>query len=490
MNEYTTNTDKANLEEKLIPNSKEYDIEKNEPMTSNLSKYDNYEEQPKPVPYLGLFKYTSKSERTMLIFAFLGSFIQGGMVAFISVILGDGTNDMAKPGADIMKIVSKLSIKATCFGCGLCLISTFANLLWKHIGAKIDIRIKNMFFKSILVQDTAWYDVISPEKITAIYSEDTSNFIKAVGDQNHMACMIIGMATGGFILGFTKAVYFTLILLILAPLIILGCIFWAVAMKKQQSQSKESYIDAGGKAEQAILGIRTVKSLNGEKHEIENYNESIEHASKISRKWGVWAAIGFAVFFFTILLDYSLGFYIGSKLIENGYTNPNTGELYTMSDIVTTFFAVVIGCQSFGMAQPSISAILKGRESAATIYKIINMKPTIHQKDETKISPKSVRGEIEFKNVKFNYPTRPNIKVLENFNMKIPSGKKIALVGGTGCGKSTCIQLLERFYDPLEGEVLIDGIDLKSYNLTSLRKYIGYVGQEPVLFSMSIKENL
>jgi len=74
--------------------------------------------------------------------------------------------------------------------------------------------------------------------------------------------------------------------------------------------------------------------------------------------------------------------------------------------------------------------------------------------------------------------------------MKIEAGKKVAFVGETGCGKSTLIQLIERFYDPLEGEILIDGVNLKDYNLTGLRNFMGYVGQEPVLFAMSIKQNL
>ena len=101
-----------------------------------------------------------------------------------------------------------------------------------------------------------------------------------------------------------------------------------------------------------------------------------------------------------------------------------------------------------------------------------------------------MKGEIEFKNLSFNYPSRPGIKVLENLSFKIPAGSKVAFVGESGCGKSTTIQLIERFYDPSQGEIMIDGQDLKGYDLQVLRKYMGYVGQEPVLFAMTIKENL
>ena len=102
----------------------------------------------------------------------------------------------------------------------------------------------------------------------------------------------------------------------------------------------------------------------------------------------------------------------------------------------------------------------------------------------------NLKGEIEFKNVKFSYPSRRRRRVLNNLSFKIKSGQKVAFVGETGCGKSTTIQLIERYYEPDSGQILIDGANIKDYNLSSLRNKLGYVGQEPKLFAMSIKDNL
>ena len=99
-------------------------------------------------------------------------------------------------------------------------------------------------------------------------------------------------------------------------------------------------------------------------------------------------------------------------------------------------------------------------------------------------------GQISFKSVFFNYPARKDVKILSGLNLDIASGKTVALVGPSGCGKSTCIQLLQRFYDPHEGQVLVDGIDIKKLNVGWLRNNIGIVGQEPVLFDCSIKDNI
>lgn len=109
------------------------------------------------------------------------------------------------------------------------------------------------------------------------------------------------------------------------------------------------------------------------------------------------------------------------------------------------------------------------------------------------MNPKKIqdfRGEVVLKNVEFTYPNRPEQQVLGVMNIRIPAGKKVALVGESGCGKSTIMQLIERFYDVNEGNVEIDGVDVKDLLLHDLRHKIGYVGQEPVLFATSIKENL
>ncbi len=101
-----------------------------------------------------------------------------------------------------------------------------------------------------------------------------------------------------------------------------------------------------------------------------------------------------------------------------------------------------------------------------------------------------LEGNIEFHNVLFNYPARPDIKILNSINFKIKSGSTIALVGSSGCGKSTCIQLLQRFYDPTEGAIFIDNNNIKDLNLDWLRSQIGVVNQEPILFATTIYENI
>ena len=116
--------------------------------------------------------------------------------------------------------------------------------------------------------------------------------------------------------------------------------------------------------------------------------------------------------------------------------------------------------------------------------------PPIDITSDVGISPDHVEGKVEFKDVAFTYPSRPDVLVLENFSVEANVGKTLALVGPSGCGKSTTVQLIQRFYDVDEGTVLLDGKDLRHLNLRWLRRHIGVVSQEPVLFGTTIAENI
>ncbi|POI25012.1 hypothetical protein CIB84_011238, partial [Bambusicola thoracicus] len=174
------------------------------------------------------------------------------------------------------------------------------------------------------------------------------------------------------------------------------------------------------------------------------------------------------------------------------------------------FFSVLIGAFSIGQTAPSIEAFANARGAAYAIFNIIDNEPQIDSYSDAGHKPDHIKGNLEFQNVFFNYPSRPDVEVLfckftltfcfcqpflhaqilKGLNLKVNCGQTVALVGGSGCGKSTTVQLIQRFYDPKEGTITIDGQDLKSLNVRYLREIIGVVNQEPVLFATTIAENI
>nr|GMC50769.1 ABC transporter B family member 20 isoform X2 [Ipomoea batatas] len=153
---------------------------------------------------------------------------------------------------------------------------------------------------------------------------------------------------------------------------------------------------------------------------------------------------------------------------------------------------IVFSFATFALVEPFGLApyILKRRKSLISVFEIIDRVPKIDPDDNAAVKPPNVYGTIELKHVDFSYPTRPEVLVLSNFSLKVNGGQTVAVVGVSGSGKSTIISLIERFYDPIAGQVLLDGRDLKSYNLRWLRNHLGLVQQEPIIFSTTIRENI
>lgn len=141
-------------------------------------------------------------------------------------------------------------------------------------------------------------------------------------------------------------------------------------------------------------------------------------------------------------------------------------------------------------ALPNISFFADAKAAALRICEVTDRTPTIGATEENGEILDQVRGEIEFKDVDFSYPSRPDTQILQRFNLKVHAGETIGLVGSSGSGKSTVISLLERFYDPVNGEILLDGCPLTRLQLKWLRSIFGLVSQEPILFAASIKENI
>lgn len=152
--------------------------------------------------------------------------------------------------------------------------------------------------------------------------------------------------------------------------------------------------------------------------------------------------------------------------------------------------ALIMGTASIASALAFAPNFQKGITAAESIYKLITREPKIVDRPDVSQAPWQSEGNVEFHSVRFSYPTRQEITVLKSLSMAVNKGQKIALVGPSGCGKSTCIQLIQRFYDVDEGSVTIDTYDIRNVSIQNLRKQLGIVSQEPILFDRSIRDNI
>ncbi|XP_067931736.1 ATP-dependent translocase ABCB1-like [Watersipora subatra] len=239
---------------------------------------------------------------------------------------------------------------------------------------------------------------------------------------------------------------------------------------------------SGNIAEEIFSSIRTVAAFGGEKKAEERYANSLKGAVSGGVKKSAVGGMTGGIFWFILYCIIALSFWYGGVLM--------TSECLKPGAILQVLMAVMVGSMSLGNAAPLLDSFSNARAAAGVLYETIDAEVEIDSNSDEGLKPESLEGNIEFRDIHFSYPSRQDVKILNGLNLSVTKGQTVALVGESGCGKSTTVQLLQRYYDTVKGQVLIDGKDLKDYNLSSLRNFMGIVGQEPVLFAASIGDNI
>ena len=243
------------------------------------------------------------------------------------------------------------------------------------------------------------------------------------------------------------------------------------------------YSQANSVASEALSNVRTVTSFGLQHSFLRNYDAAIDFARSMGYKKGFLMGCSLGSMAFTMMASYGIALWFGSTLVRDG-------EL-TAGRALTVFLSSTMGAMTLSQLAPEFRYISEASGAAYEVFRTIDRKSLIDPRDEAgeKID---IQGDVEFRALNFRYPTRPEAHILKNFDLRVRRGQTVALVGQSGCGKSTIVGLIERFYDIEDGFglVLIDGHPIKSLNLKNLRSQIGIVTQEPVLFAKTIFENI
>ncbi|URE35895.1 ABC transporter transmembrane region [Musa troglodytarum] len=232
----------------------------------------------------------------------------------------------------------------------------------------------------------------------------------------------------------------------------------------------------------AIAQVRTVYSFVGESKALNSYSEAIQNTLKLGYKAGMAKGLGIGCTYGIACMSWALVFWYAGVFIRNGQTDG--GKAFT------AIFSAIVGGMSLGQSFSNLGAFSKGKAAGYKLLEIIRQKPSIVQDQSDGKCLAEAHGNIEFKDVTFSYPSRPDVIIFRDFSLFFPAGKTVAVVGGSGSGKSTVVALIERFYDPNQGLILLDNVDIKTLQLKWLREQIGLVNQEPALFATTILENI
>lgn len=367
-------------------------------------------------------------------------------------------------------------------GCTVLIAAFIQTFCWEIACERQIHRLRKVFYCQILRQEISWYDLSDGGDLTTKLSNDLEKVREGIGSKFSMITQYISTFFTGIVIGLCVNWRLTLIILCVSPFLVTVSAALAIVSASTAAREQIKYGLAGYIAEEVLLNIRTIAAFGGELKESKKYELAVEEGRKLAMKKYYLFSILLGSVFVIMYSAYGIAFWYGSNLIVDGISSPGS--------IFTVFFSVMAGAFSVGNALPFINSVSIAIGAASNVFAIIDSKPNIDPYSSQGKKINKIQGKIEFKNVNFTYPTRCSMSVLNNLSLTIEPGQTIALVGCSGCGKSTVGNLLLRFYDPTEGQILLDNFDLKYLNLHWLRQNIGVVSQESVLFGVSIAENI
>uniref|UniRef100_A0A8C9LTL5 ATP binding cassette subfamily B member 1 n=1 Tax=Piliocolobus tephrosceles TaxID=591936 RepID=A0A8C9LTL5_9PRIM len=466
---------------------------------NSKSEKDKKEKKP-TVSVFSMFRYSNWLDKLYMVVGTLAAIIHGAGLPLMMLVFGEMTDTFANVGnlGDLLNMTNRnmtnrsdvnLEESMTRYayyysgiGAGVLVAAYIQVSFWCLAAGRQVHKIRKQFFHAIMRQEIGWFDVQDVGELNTRLTDDVSKINEGIGDKIGMFFQSMATFFTGFIVGFTRGWKLTLVILAISPVLGLSAAVWAKILSSFTDKELLAYAKAGAVAEEVLAAIRTVIAFGGQKKELERYNKNLEEAKRIGIKKAITANISIGAAFLLIYASYALAFWYGTTLVLSGE--------YSIGQVLTVFFSVLIGAFSVGQASPSIEAFANARGAAYEIFKIIDNKPSIDSYSKSGHKPDNIKGNLEFRNVHFSYPSRKEVKILKGLNLKVQSGQTVALVGNSGCGKSTTVQLMQRLYDPTEGMVSVDGQDIRTINVRFLREIIGVVSQEPVLFATTIAENI
>ncbi|CAJ0936179.1 unnamed protein product, partial [Mesorhabditis belari] len=449
-----------------------------------------------------LYRYAGPLDLFMVIFGCLVAIITGLGFPFLSIIIGNVsqtfivlenarlqqernlTDEMSYDDArDTFKHdVIQACIKYAVIG-GVMMLSSFIQVTCFMLSCEnITNRMRRAFFKAIMRQDISWFDRNHSGTLATKLFDSMERVREGLGDKMGLMVQFTAQFFGGLAVAMSYDWKLTLIMMSLSPVLIICGGFMARLMASATAAEIKKYSVAGQIAEEVLTSIRTVFAFNGQEGECRRYDNALEAGKLDGYKKSVYIGVGLASTFIVIFSSYCLAFWVGTDYIY--------WKMATSSKVLTVFFSVMMGSMAMGQAGQQFAVFGTALGAAGVVLQVIDREPEIDSYATTGKKLDHVKGEVKVDNLYFHYPTRKDVPILKGISLTCRPGETVALVGSSGCGKSTIVQLLLRYYNPISGMITIDGVPLEELNIEFTRRMIGVVSQEPALFNATIIENL
>ncbi|EGQ7653729.1 ABC transporter ATP-binding protein [Vibrio parahaemolyticus] len=369
-------------------------------------------------------------------------------------------------------------------GVTLCIaIGTFFRFyLVSSVGERVSADIRIAVFNHVITLHPSYFETNSSGDIMSRLTTDTTLLQSIIGSSFSMAMRSALMCFGAIIMLFATNVKLTLIVLASVPLVLVPILFYGRRVRALSRQSQDSMADVGSYAGEAIEHIKTVQSFSSEPYERAAFAVEVEKAYEVGRQRVKQRAIlisGVIVIVFSAIAGM---LWVGGSDVIHG--KMSAGDLAAF-----VFYAIMVASSTATISEV-MGELQRAAGATERLIEILQVESDIKAPSNHLPVRSDMSAEVSFKSVNFNYPSRPNQPAIKGLNLTAEQGKVLALVGPSGAGKTTLFELLQRFYDPQQGQVLFGGEDIRQFDPNELRRQMALVPQQPALFSHDVFHNI
>ncbi|KAK1140267.1 GTPase-activating protein [Aspergillus melleus] len=440
------------------------------------------------VSFFGLYRYASRMDILVLVVSAICAIAAGAALPLFTILFGSLASAMRNITLGLIEyseFYDKLTTNVLYFvylGIGEFVTVYISTVGFIYAGEHVTQKIREHYLESILRQNMAYFDKLGAGEVTTRITADTNLIQDGVSEKVGLTLTAISTFVTAFIVAYVK--YWKLALICTSTIVALVLIMGGGSrfIVKYSKQSLQSYGAGGTVAEEVISSIRNATAFGTQDKLAKQYEVHLAEAEKWGRKQQTILGVMIGAMFGIMFSNYGLGFWMGSRFLVSGEVD--------VGQVLTVLMAILIGSFSLGNVSPNSQAFTNAVAAAAKIFSTIDRTSPLDPYSNEGGTVENLQGNIEFRNVKHIYPSRPEVTIMDDVSLTMPAGKTTALVGPSGSGKSTVVGLVERFYFPVGGSVLLDGHDINDLNLRWLRQQISLVSQEPILFGTTIYQNI
>lgn len=351
-----------------------------------------------------------------------------------------------------------------------------------RLGERVVADLRRALFDRVLGLSPAFFERILTGEVLSRLTTDTTLILSVIGSSVSVALRNLLMLIGGLVMLLVTSAKLTGLVLLIVPAVVVPIIVLGRRLRGLSRDNQDWIAASSGAASEALGAVQTVQAFTHETRTRAAFAEVTEKSYASARARITTRAVMTVIVIFLVFAGIVGVLWIGARDVRNGAMSP--GEL-----VQFVIYAVLVA-GSVGALSEIWGELQRAAGATERLVELLNTTDTVQDPATPKALPRPVRGEIDFAGVRFEYPARPGVSALDGVDLHVRPGETVALVGPSGAGKTTILQLLQRFYDPQAGRITLDGIDLRDMARDDFRRVLAMVPQDPVIFAASARDNI